>query len=72
MRALLMSVAAIALAGCGTPDAPEGTTLWHEQYFGADPTHRAVFDHHQDCRRFVAAMEALEQALEPDTRWFCK
>ena len=65
MKAPIMSIAVIALAGCG---APEGTTLWHERYFGADPTHRAVFDHHQDCRRFVNAM----QGMEPDGRWFCK
>ena len=68
MKAPIMSIAVIALAGCGAPDAPEGTTLWHERYFGADPTHRSVFDHHQDCRRFVNAMHGME----PDVRWFCK
>jgi len=68
MKAPIMFMAAVALAGCGTPEAPDGTTLWHEEYFGADPTHRAVFDFPQDCRRFVAAM----QELEPGVRWFCK
>ena len=76
MKALVPCILTIALAGCGAPEAPKarktpkasgGTTLWHERDFDADPTHRAVFNHHQDCRRFVNAMETLE----PGSRWFC-
>lgn len=71
MKVPALALTVIALAGCGNPDAPEGTTLWHEQHFGAEPTHRAVFDHHQDCRRVVAALDTLERKLDPDSRWFC-